>query len=671
MVLVTKDVKKRDVSRLFTPASIGKLKLKNRTVMAPLGLVGYSDAQGGFNKNIQELYIRRAKGGVGLITAGLVGVDYQDFANLSVPCPIYDPYNFVKTSKEMLEQIHSYGTKVICMISAGSGRSSFPGASKKLWAPSEAENRFDPSIKHRAMTVEEIQSTIEHFAQGSYICQQAGFDGVEIHAVHEGYLLDQFTMAFFNHRDDEFGGSLENRLRFPIEIVKAIKKACGDDFPVTLRYSLKSFIKHLREGGLPGENFAEQGRDISEGLEAAKLLTAAGYDMLNVDAGTYDAWFWNHPPMYFEQKGIYNEFGAKVKKAVDVPVAVAGRMDDPEAINAAFDANIDLVEFGRPLLADADIVNKIKNDEWEDIRPCIACQEGCLKRLTEGMPYSCTVNPETGREADYELMKPIVKKNVLVIGGGPAGMETAYICGTRGHQVTLLEAGSALGGELIPGSQPSFKNDDYQLVKWFERQLDKLPNVTVKLNTMATKKAFNAPEFDTVVVATGSKPVMPNFGSDNMLKAEDVLMKRAITGDKVTIIGGGLVGCETGLWLQRQGKQVTVVEMSDDICGGPKETCFANWQMIKEMLPAEGVDVELNTKVDHIDGTTVVASDANGNSKSFSGDSVICAIGYKANDPFSELLQTADKETYLIGDAVKAGKIIDAIWQAYFIAKDI
>lgn len=671
MVLVTADVKKRNVSRLFTPTSIGKLQLKNRTVMAPLGLVGYGDSQGGFNKNVKELYIRRAKGGVGLITVGLVAVDYQDFVDLTLPCPIYNPNDFIKTSKEMLEQIHFYGTKALCMISAGFGRSAFPGSVKQNWAPSEQENRFDPKIKHRAMTKAEIKQTVENFAQGAAICQSAGFDGVEIHAVHEGYLLDQFTIGFFNHRQDEYGGSLENRLRFPIEIVQAIKQRCGEDFPVTLRFSLKSFIRHLREGGLPGEHFAEQGRDIAEGLTAAKYLAAAGYDMLNVDAGTYDAWFWNHPPMYFEKKGIYNEFGAKVKKAVNIPVAVAGRMDDPEAINAAFDAKIDLVEFGRPLLADADLVNKIKADDWEDVRPCISCQDGCLLRLSQGMPYSCTVNPAVGHEAEYKLQTPIVKKHILIIGGGPAGMEAAYICGLRGHQVTLLEATNQLGGALVPGSKPSFKNDDYQLIIWYQKQLARLKNVTIKLKTPATKKDFDDPNFDVVIVATGAKPIIPNFGSSKMVTAENVLLNKVKVGPQVTVIGGGLVGCETALWLQRQGKKVTVIEMSDQICGGPSASCFANWQMMAELLPYEGIDVELKTKVDHIDGTKVVATNQSGQVKEFNGDSVICAIGYHSNDPFYKLLQTSDKETYLFGDAVKPGKIMDAVWQAYYVCKDL
>ncbi|WP_125565248.1 FAD-dependent oxidoreductase [Companilactobacillus insicii] len=671
MVVVTDNVEKRNVSRLFESAKIGSLKIKNRTVMAPLGLVGYSDSEGGFSKNAQDMYIRRAKGGVGLLTVGLVVCSYDDFEKGSAPCPINNPFDFMNTSAEMLQQIHSYGTKAICMISAGSGRSSFPRASKKKWAPSEATNRFDPNQKHRAMTHDEIEKTISDFVKGAAICKASGFDGVEIHAVHEGYLFDQFAMSLFNHRDDEFGGDLEHRLKVVTDIVKGIKAQCGQDFPVSIRYSLKSFIKEIRNGALPGEKFQEKGRDISEGLEAAKILEAAGYDMLNVDAGTYDAWFWNHPPMYFDKKGIYNTFGAQVKSAVKIPVAVAGRMDDPEVINNALDQGIDLVEFGRPLLADPDLPNKIKADDWEDIRPCISCQDGCLARLEKGLPFSCTVNPATGRESAYKLTAPLKTKNVLVIGGGPAGLETAWICGTRGHNVTLLESHSELGGELVPGSKPSFKSNDHELVLWYTRQLSKMKNVTVKLNTSATKKDFDSNDYDAVVVATGSKPIIPDFGSDKMVTASDVLTNHDKVGQKVTVVGGGLVGCETALWLERKGKDVTIVEMSDDICGGPHAQSFANYQMVKELLPYEGIDVKLNTKVESIENTNVKVTNSNGNDETIPGDDVVCTLGYTPNNPFMHLLATTDKESYLIGDSHNVSNIMGAIWSAYAVAKDI
>ncbi|MQS89059.1 FAD-dependent oxidoreductase [Companilactobacillus mishanensis] len=671
MVIVTEDVKKRNVSRLFTPAKIGGLTINNRTVMAPLGLVSYSDDQGGFNKNAQDIYIRRAKGGVGMITVGLIGCDYVDFADGSVPCAIKNPLVFMNTSKEMLDKIHSYGTKAICMISAGSGRSSFPGASKQKWAPSENENRFDPKQIHRAMTHDEITHMIEDFVKSAVICQQSGFDGIEIHAVHEGYLFDQFAMSLFNRRTDEYGGSLENRLRIVTDIVKGIKAQCGEDFPVSIRFSLKSFIKELRVGGMPGEKFEEKGRDISEGLEAAKILEAAGYDMLNVDAGTYDAWFWNHPPMYFNKKGIYNTFGAQVKEAVNIPVGVAGRMDDPEVINDALDQGIDLIEFGRPLLADPDLPNKIKADAWEDIRPCISCQDGCLARLEHGLPFSCTVNPATGREAEYRLTVPLEKKNILIIGGGPAGLETAWISGKRGHNVTLMEATSELGGELVPGSAPDFKSNDRELIEWFKRQLSNMNNVEIKLNSAATKKDFNDNAFGTIVVATGSKPIIPDFGSNQMITAADVLLKKTEIGNHVTIIGGGLVGCETALMLKKQGKNVSIVEMRDDICGGVGKMSFANYQMLKQLIPYNNIDLKLNTKVDSVDGTNVIVETSDGNKQTINSDTVVCALGYKPNNIFSNLLSTSGKETYLLGDSRHVDNIMQAIWDAYAVAKDI
>lgn len=246
--------------------------------------------------------------------------------------------------------------------------------------PSEQGNRFNPEVIHREMTKGEIESWIQAFIQSAVIAKKAGFDGVEIHAVHEGYLLDQFAISIYNHRTDEYGGSLENRLCPAIEIVKGIKKACGEDFPVSLRYSLKSCMKDLRQGGLPGEEYEEAGRDIPEGIQAAKLLEAAEYDALNADVGTYDSWYWNHPPMYFEN-GMYREFGEILKQEVTVPVILAGRMDDPEIAESAIGTCCDIVAYGRPLLADAEIAEKIRTNRLDEVRPCLGCHEGCMGRI--------------------------------------------------------------------------------------------------------------------------------------------------------------------------------------------------------------------------------------------------------------------------------------------------
>ena len=278
------------------------------------------------------------------------------------------------------------------------------------------------------MTIEEIKTYVRKFAESAAIAKKAGFDGVEIHAVHEGYLLDQFAISFFNQRTDEYGGSLRNRLRFAIEIVQAIKAECGEDFPVSLRYSIKSFIKDWKVGGLPGEEFEEKGRDIEEGIEAALILEEAGYDAFNGDVGSYDSWYWAHPPMY-QEKGLYLPYNKILKNILKVPVITAGRMDDPDrASDAIINGQTDMVALGRPLLADADIPNKIQADQVEKIRPCLSCQDGCMGRLQDFASVSCAVNPAAGREKDYAIERQQKEKPFLSLAAVlPAVRQRGYL----------------------------------------------------------------------------------------------------------------------------------------------------------------------------------------------------------------------------------------------------
>ena len=373
------------------------------------------------------------------------------------------------------------------------------------------------------MTIEEIKTYVRKFADSAEIAQKAGFDGIEIHAVHEGYLLDQFAIAMFNQRTDEYGGSLENRLRFAIEIMQAIKARCGQDYPVSLRYSLKSFIKDWRRGGLPGEDFVEKGRDIPEGIEAAKMLEAAGYDAFNGDVGSYDSWYWSHPPMY-HAKGMYLPYGEILKKTLKVPVITAGRMDNPDlAAEAVASGKTDFVGLARPLLADPQLPNKVRAEKIERIRPCLSCQEGCMGRLASFGQISCAVNPACGREADYALTPAAEKKSVMIVGGGIAGMEAARVAAARGHAVTIYEKSGRLGGVVIPGGVPDFKEDDHALLHWYERELSEL-KVPVVFNTEATAATVKNAKPDVVIVATGSQPKMLKIGeAANVYTAEDVL----------------------------------------------------------------------------------------------------------------------------------------------------
>lgn len=377
---------------LFQPIQIGSCLIKNRFAMAPMGPLGLADAEGGFNQRGIDYYTERAKGGTGLIITGVTFVDneVEEHGMPNCPCSTHNPVHFIRTAREMTERIHAYGSKIFLQMSGGFGRVTIPTNLGEFppVAPSPIQHRWlDKTC--RALTVDEIHSIVKRFEDGAYNAKRAGFDGVQIHAVHEGYLIDQFAIALFNQRTDEYGGSLENRLRFAREIVEEIKSRCGQDFPVTLRYSPKSFIKELRVGALPGEEFVEKGRDLEEGVEAAKLLVSYGYDALDTDVGSYDAWWWSHPPMY-QEKGLYRPYCKLMKETVSVPIICAGRMDDPDmASQAIINGTCDMVSLGRPLLADPDYCNKLRSGRMDEIRPCISCQEGCMGRIQEYSALNC------------------------------------------------------------------------------------------------------------------------------------------------------------------------------------------------------------------------------------------------------------------------------------------
>jgi len=540
---------------------------------------------------------------------------------------------------------------------------------KQFIAPSENENRFDPDVGHRALEKAEIEALIQSFVKSAAAAKRAGFDGVEIHAVHEGYLLDQFAIPLFNRRTDEYGGDLKGRLKIATDIVKGIKNVCGNDFPVSMRYSVKSFMKGLRQGILPGETATEVGKDYDEGIKVAKLLVQAGYDSLNVDVGTYDSWYWNHPPMYFED-GMYREFGRMVKQAVDVPVILAGRLDDPDVAIDALNGCCDIVSYGRPLLADPYLLEKILTDQLEDIRPCLSCHDGCMGRIASGLALSCAVNPACGRELVYGVQTAEHKETILIIGGGPAGMEAARVSALRGHKVMLVEKDAALGGNLKVGSVPDFKKNDARLVKWYVRQLEKL-GVDVRTGQTADKDFLHDQEADRILIATGATPVMLSLGSENKIcAAEDILSGKVAAGQNIVVIGGGLVGCETALWLAKQGLKVTVVEIQEDILGGTHGMPLMNSSMLRELLIFNNVDIYTGVNVDKITKDTVEMTTA-GKKLSVRADTVVVSVGYQTNATLYKEISQLGIPVYNIGDSREVKNVMHAIWNAYEVARSI
>jgi 2-enoate reductase len=655
---------------LFTPVQIGKCRIKNRFAMAPMGPLGLSDSSGGFNQRGIDYYTERAKGGTGLIITGVgfVETEVEEHRMPGCPNPTYLPPQFLRSAREMTERIHAWDAKIFLQLSGGFGRVtalSSLGEAKPV-APSPIQYRW-LDIECRELKVEEIKYIVRQFGIAAQIAKRAGFDGIEIHAVHEGYLIDQFAISLFNRRSDQYGGSLENRLRFAREIVEEIKNTCGADYPVALRYSPKSFIKDFRDGALPGEVFTEKGRDLPEGIETAKLLVSYGYDALDIDVGSYDSWWWNHPPMY-QQKGLYLPYAKLIKETVNVPVLCAGRMDDPAAASKAIgESACDIIGLGRPLLADPEYVNKLRTGRQEDIRPCLSCHEGCMGRIHSYVALNCAVNPQAARERAAQLTPALQRKKVLIIGGGAAGCESARVLKMRGHEPVLFEKEDQLGGNLIPGGMPGFKEDDHALAKWYSNMLQKL-KVEVHLNTPVRHNDVRPGEYDAIIVATGSSPRHISLGDDmNVFTAADVLMNRKNAGAHTAIIGGGLVGCELALWLREKGTEVALIEAMPEILAVNAPLCYANSEMLKRLVYYKGVSVITGTKAIAYDNGILKLNQGG----SLACDSVILAIGYNENNSLMDELQGKAGEIYLLGDARRVSNIMYAIWDAFEVCSSI
>ncbi len=678
---------------LFTPWKIGNVEIKNRILMCPMGgtsLFGWFELGGcHFDKEAAKLFLERANNNVGLIIPGIAPLRDTFWGKW-----LWQNPKMFEELKEFMDEIHKTGAKLFVQLTGGMGRSwaitelvaplhrnKFTRAlvkpiidtSHELACPSPQPARWAPDITCPEMTKEQIHEIIEAFAKTAKLCRDAGVDGVEVHAVHEGYLLDQFAIEFFNKRTDEYGGSFENRYRFAVEVVKAIKEACGDDYPVSLRYSVESKMKGFCEGAMPGEEYTEVGRNMEESEKAAKYLQDAGYDMLNADNGTYDSWYWAHPPMYMPQNCNLEDV-AHIKKFVDIPVVCAGRMEPDTGAEAIAEGKIDGVGIARQFLTDPEWITKIIEDRLEDIKPCICCHSGCFnfstskghantQDLKDTMGLSrCALNPLTMQSKKYKIVPAKKAKKIAVIGGGIGGMEAAIVCAQRGHTVTLYEKSDVLGGVFIAAAAPSFKEKDRDLIAWYNREILKYPSITVKMNTEV--KDIKSLGADEVIVATGSTPnkIPVKGAAEYGIEACDYLLGKKTVGDNVVIVGGGLTGCEIAYDLFLQGKKPVIVEMQDDLITTPG-VALANTSFLRDCFKANNVPVYLESKTTEIreDGVTIATKD--GKTIDVPADNVILSVGYKPA-PVAEKA----KHVHILGDAFKVGNLRTVIWQAWDIA---
>ena len=682
-------------SALFTPWKIGNVEIKNRIVQCSMGgtsLFGWLEPCH-FDKEAANFLLNRAQDGVGLVLPGM-----QCVRDTMGRRWLWQNKKMFKELADYMVEYHKTGSKLFIQLAAGFGRSmavapwmvtlnnnKVLGALAKpvidvsycCASASATPNRWQEDMLSRPMTVEEIHEMVDAFGKTAKLLREAGVDGVEIHAVHEGYLLDQFTIANWNHRTDEYGGSFENRFRFPVEIVQSIKRQAGADFPVSLRYSVVSKTKAWGKGAMPYEtDFEEFGRDMAESEKAIKYLGDAGYDMFNCDNGTYDAWYWAHPPQYMPDN-CNLEYVEHIKKFTDKPVACAGRMDPVKAAEEIAAGRLDAVAIARQNLVDPEWIHKILEGRQDEIKPCIRCHNGCFNfakfkgtaniQSTQDSLHlgRCALNPTTMQHNKYKIVPTKNPKKVAIIGGGIGGMECALVLKKRGHKPVLFEKTNELGGLFLTASAMSFKENDKELIEWYKKEVAK-QGIDIRFNTEVTDLGTMR-GFDEIIVATGSVPrTMPMIpGFEKTMSFTELLKEKKEVGDKVLFFGGGQSSCEAAYDLILQGKHPIIVEYAGDLVAA-QATCLANTSFLRDAMEYHKVPTYLHSTIIEIHDGGVTVKGQDGKTFEVACDNVINGIGF-VPAPVGD----KGRHVHRVGDCVAIGNLRTVIWRAWDVCMKI
>lgn len=632
---------------LLSPARIGALEVRNRVVMAPM-MVGFAELDGRFSRRHVDYFAARAAGGAGLVITGSAIVEsaIQEVPP-GLPIARCDSDAHLPSLGALARAVHRHGAKIGLQVSPGQGRQShFALAGKPPAAPSVVPAALNPEVLCRELRLDEIRTLVRACGEGAMRGVLAGFDMIDVHA-HTGYLIDQFMTPLWNRRRDEYGGGFEGRMRFPLEIVRAIRERVGARVPIGFR--------------LTAEHGLEGGRTLDEAREIARRLAAAGVDLFTVDAGCYGVEEWMNPPVYLGE-GCQVDLAAAIREAVDVPVAAVGNITRPELAEAILAAGrADFIGLGRSLLADPLWVEKARQGRSGDIRPCIMCNEYCLGR----MPAACAVNPQLGRERELAITPAPRRRSVLVVGGGPAGMEAARVAALRGHDVTLVERAGKLGGQLNPGGEPEYKRCLHALRDSLIAELG-TAGVRVRLSCEADAALVGALSPDVVLIATGATPEASSVPSAAGARPIDVFELHGggagDVGDDVVILGGGPNGCDAAVDLARRGKKVTIVDRHGELARGMNAISRA---ALVEELEELGVDLVTDHEIREIAPGGVTALDRDGRRRLVRGDGVIVALGVEPCRSLADALRETAAEVRMIGDCVSPRKIGEAIHEGF------
>ena len=642
--------KKYDYSILWHPIDINKCRIRNRISMSGMGTFTPTTVDQIETESGMRYYEERAKGGIGLIHTGAYFIDEKtaqggrtlDFStDKSIP-----------SGTTLTERVHRWGAKIFAQLSCGTGRNGMPQIGERVpISSSENPSFYNPSMICRPLSIEEIEEMMEHWKVAATNAVRMGFDGIQIHA-HAGYLMDQFMSEIWNHRKDKYGGSFENRCRFTMETVDAIRSVVGPNFPITYRISL--------DHRFPG------GRTLEESMKILDVLDKCGIDAFDIDAACYETMDYIFPTRYTGE-ACMAYVCEEARKHLTKPIINTGNHSMESAVELLKSGNADIAQFGRQSIADPQFANKLREGRREDVRPCIVCNEECIGRIFGRLTQlSCTVNPSVGFESYMEVKPVSGPTNVVVIGGGPGGLEAARCAAERGCSVTIYEKADRLGGTFLTIATGDFKWRIPQLIKWYEVQLKKL-GVKVVLNTEIGVDDPVLESADAVFVATGSKPVMPGIpGIEKAIDVEQIHKNGMPEGKNVVICGGGLSACDTAIeYAAKVDRKFTIVEMLPQLAS---DVMVVNKISIDRLLNEYGVEQLVNTKVVGITDAGVEVESAEGK-KVLPADVVIGAFGRARSLELADAIQNKyPMKTTIIGDCMKPAKAGSAIREGFYAA---